>query len=341
MSLRSILVSAVLITAALWTCPAPAGAQQAVGITTLESALTSPDRTVRAAAVSQLTPRAREITPAGLTRLIDLLRDELDGTASPVATNHNGDEAFGQYMMMLTQLVGRFDDPRATPLLARAGIGMTNSSTYQVAASGDTGLPPLVHTWDTNEALRPAVILAMAQMRFHADSAGATLSSASRATIADHLLQASAAREGWIRQAFVDATEILRDPVYLPLVQSIVDHDPGRIDGRRYIAINAAKVLPMLMQRRAASTPGQLLRSVREEGASACNIGWIKNQGICNSVDSKLATAMMALARGQSDVARSALGALQGELSAQRGKFVSERAYSLLFSNVEYLTARI
>jgi hypothetical protein len=57
----------------------------------------------------------------------------------------------------------------------------------------------------------------------------------------------------------------------------------------------------------------------------ACDLGWIDNRGICNSLQVK--------ARGN----KSQLSALEHELSAQRGKHVSESAYQLLSANVSFL----
>lgn len=61
----------------------------------------------------------------------------------------------------------------------------------------------------------------------------------------------------------------------------------------------------------------------------ACGLGWIDNHGVCNS--------LMVKVRPDSG----SLGALLNELSAQRSKHVSEAAYILLSSNIQFLLTRI
>jgi hypothetical protein len=305
--------------------PIRAGAQVGRGdVPTLENTLTAPEWPVRAQAVRRLSRSASEISATGLTRLIDLLRSELDGTASHIGGENEDGEAYSEYIMTLTHLVARFNDPRATPVLARQGIGLTNSSVFQVAMAGDAGIAPLVATWNANEHLRDAVIVTMGQMRFYADSAREPLSAASRATIDDYLLRASAALTPWVRQAFVDAVEAIGDPVYLPTVGDISAHDTATINGKRYVARNAGMILPVLLQRREATATVSLLASLQAQESSACRMEWIPNAGICNSLGVKLNA-----------------DAFLSELAAERGKAVNEHAYILLAGNAQYLIARL
>lgn len=61
----------------------------------------------------------------------------------------------------------------------------------------------------------------------------------------------------------------------------------------------------------------------------ACGLGWVDDQGVCNSLSVK--------AKPDSGT----LGALLHELDAQRGKHVSEAAYILLSTNARSLLARM
>ena len=61
----------------------------------------------------------------------------------------------------------------------------------------------------------------------------------------------------------------------------------------------------------------------------ACALGWIDNEGICNSLKVKV----------KADA--NSLNALLNELSAQRGKHVSEAAYLLISQNTSYLLTRL
>jgi hypothetical protein len=63
--------------------------------------------------------------------------------------------------------------------------------------------------------------------------------------------------------------------------------------------------------------------------AQACELGWIDNPGVCNSLRVKA----VADAGG--------LNAMLHELDAQRGKHVSEAAYSLLAVNARYLLEKL
>jgi hypothetical protein len=63
--------------------------------------------------------------------------------------------------------------------------------------------------------------------------------------------------------------------------------------------------------------------------ARACALGWIDNNGICNSLQVK--------AKAESGP----LNALMHELNAQRGNHVSEAAYTLISQNTSFLLARL
>jgi hypothetical protein len=328
----------------LTTVAAPIRAGAQVGradVPTWEGTLTAPEWPLRARAVRRLSRHASAITATGLTRLIDLLRSELDGTASHIGGENEDGEAYSEYIMTLTHLVARFNDPRATSLLARQGIALTNSSVFQVAMAGDAGIAPLVATWNENEHLRDGVIVTMGQMRFYADSTQAPLSAASRATIDDYLLRASAEPAPWVRQAFVDAVETIGDPVYLPIVSDMSAHDTATINGKRYVARNAGMIAPVLLQRREATAPLSLFASLQAQESAACRVEWLTGGGICNSLSVKLTAAARGLARGQAAVARNVLDAFLSELTAQRGKAVNEHAYILLAGNAQYLMSRL
>jgi hypothetical protein len=330
------LVLMLLLAAA---APIRASAQAAPPISTLESELTAAEWPVRARAVSALTDRPREITAAGLTRLIELLRSELDGTMPD--GDGEGEEAFGEYIMMLTHLITRFDDARATPVLARQGIALVNGAMFHVAMAGDAAIAPLIGTWNENENLRPAVVRTLAHMRFYADSTNRSISTGTRATIDDYLLLSSNAEAEWLRRAFVDAVGTVRDPAFLPLIREMAANDPAEIDGMRYVSRDASRLLPALEQRQSFSTPASLLQALREREESACRIGWIVGAGICTSLEMKMQGAADALARGQPLIARNQLEALLAELAAQRGRGVNEAAYLLIAGNAAYLISRM
>jgi hypothetical protein len=73
----------------------------------------------------------------------------------------------------------------------------------------------------------------------------------------------------------------------------------------------------------------------------ALNLGWITNQGIANSLDSKLGSAKSKLAAGDTTGAKNMLNAFVNEVEAQNGKHLSGEAYALLKFNAEYLIQRL
>ncbi len=87
--------------------------------------------------------------------------------------------------------------------------------------------------------------------------------------------------------------------------------------------------------------PGEVIAALQGDLARSCELGWIANRGICNSLRGKLDHAAGSLERGQSGAGRGQLGSFLAELEAQHGpepgKHVSDAAYWLLKTNGERL----
>ncbi len=87
--------------------------------------------------------------------------------------------------------------------------------------------------------------------------------------------------------------------------------------------------------------PGEVIAALQGDLARSCELGWIANRGICNSLRGKLDHAAGSLERGQSGAVRGQLGSFLSELEAQHGpqpgKHVSDAAYWLLETNGERL----
>ncbi len=73
----------------------------------------------------------------------------------------------------------------------------------------------------------------------------------------------------------------------------------------------------------------------------AVSLGWIDNQGIANSLDSKLDNAKSRFAAGDTTAAKNVLNAFVSEVEAQNGKHLTSEAYALLKYNAEYLIRRL
>lgn len=79
--------------------------------------------------------------------------------------------------------------------------------------------------------------------------------------------------------------------------------------------------------------------------SAACAAGWITNAGVCNRLRVKLEHAVQAAARGYVAGARSVLNSVLNELEAQHGtepgKHVTDNAYFLLKTNVQFLLTQL
>lgn len=91
--------------------------------------------------------------------------------------------------------------------------------------------------------------------------------------------------------------------------------------------------------------PQQGIRLISTDLSRTCSIGWISQSGVCRSLQVKLDAAAASLVRGPVEGARSQLQSFLKELEAQHGpqpgKYVSDNAYWLLRTNVQYLLSRL
>jgi hypothetical protein len=76
------------------------------------------------------------------------------------------------------------------------------------------------------------------------------------------------------------------------------------------------------------------LISIKEQSVS---LGWIKNQGVANSLGAKLNDVKKKITSGDNKTAKNVLGAFQNEVQAQNGKQLTSEAYALLYFNAKYL----
>lgn len=77
--------------------------------------------------------------------------------------------------------------------------------------------------------------------------------------------------------------------------------------------------------------------SLQSDIASAYELGWITNKGVYNSLFKKVEKAEMNLNSGDIIGTQDLLNSLQNELSAQRGKYITEDGYLLLFEVTQNL----
>jgi hypothetical protein len=86
------------------------------------------------------------------------------------------------------------------------------------------------------------------------------------------------------------------------------------------------------------ANPTNALGLVSADLDQVCKLGWIDNQGVCNSLSVKLQNAQKSLG---TPAAKNLLQAFLNELSAQNGKHVNANAYALLSTNVSYIADKL
>ena len=85
----------------------------------------------------------------------------------------------------------------------------------------------------------------------------------------------------------------------------------------------------------------EFLRRLASDLQEAITRGWIRNEGLANSLTAKLEAAMGAIKQGQSHTAVNVLNAFLNEVQAQTDKGLSPEAVALLQFNAEYLIGKL
>jgi FIMAH domain-containing protein len=123
------------------------------------------------------------------------------------------------------------------------------------------------------------------------------------------------------------------------LVESVQGFDFERGGGVKLRVVAPARAPSEL------ADPARGLTLIRGDLAASCGeLAWIAQGaagGTCTSLRAKLDAAAAALAAGNRQEAANQLGALVNELDALRGGQVSENAYWLLRTNVQYVRERL
>lgn len=258
----------------------------------------------RDAAVYRLSLHPDRISSVGIGRLIALLEREMDGSAPPPPPTVD-EEAYPQYVQRLTNLVERYNDPRATPLLARQGIAFSMNSRFQVAAAGDVAMPHLRAAWNENANLRPAVIHTVGLAIRWADSLDRPLSPDNRRAALEMMLRGYASVDVSERRAFVTAAEVARLGTITELVRHLATTDSTMLEGARFVARAAEALLPALTAQRSSSTDAQLTAELVTMTGAVCEIGWISDEALCQALRSAFAGGTAGIGIAQQAVRQS------------------------------------
>jgi len=168
-ALTGILSAGFAVIACCALAAAPASAQS---VDSLTAALASTDVLARGSAVEALSQMPVTAIPfATRDALIALLEREATG-AQPVDSvrANEADEAWGEYIIGLADLVRTLGDSRALRGLALLGIQTSRATQEFVAGFGAQALPQLDEAWTTKPDARPSVVTTWALIANTADS---------------------------------------------------------------------------------------------------------------------------------------------------------------------------
>lgn len=278
------------------------------------------------------------LSQAGRGRFVELLQRELDQTI-PVQQEPGccDEESYGSYLADLIWIVERFNDPRATPLLARQGIAWSMGSRFQVARAGDAAVPMLLGTWDRTPTIRHGVIRTFGIMVGYADSVGSPLSGESRLAARRAILDGFASPEPWLRRASTNAASESNDPSYLPILRYLAQTDTATLQGRRYVSLGAAQAAGTLVADSGSVNQGDRFLRFRESLEVWCGQDPSRPNGVCNSLRAKLDAAEAAIARGNPNAARGQTRALVQEIEAKGAVVFGPICYALLLGGAQSL----
>jgi hypothetical protein len=86
---------------------------------------------------------------------------------------------------------------------------------------------------------------------------------------------------------------------------------------------------------------GGFTDTLRSFTTQACNLKWIDNKGICQSLQTKLKNVQKQLGKGKTKTAINDLQAFINEVEAQKGKHLTGEGYGLLYFNGVYLMQQL
>ncbi|MEX1136004.1 MAG: hypothetical protein WEB89_03830 [Balneolales bacterium] len=90
-----------------------------------------------------------------------------------------------------------------------------------------------------------------------------------------------------------------------------------------------------------ALIPEEFLDTLITYKEQSCDLGWIENQGICQSLEANLNNVKRQLEQGRTQTAANNLQAFLNEVEAIKDRQLSSEAYALLRFNGEYLLNRL
>jgi hypothetical protein len=86
---------------------------------------------------------------------------------------------------------------------------------------------------------------------------------------------------------------------------------------------------------------GVFTDTLRSFASQACNLKWIDNKGICQSLQATLKNVQKQLSKVKTKTAINDLQAFLNEVEAQKGKHLTSEGYGLLYYNGEYLLKKL
>lgn len=303
----------------------PAAAQD---FDTLSTQLKSPDWGVRYGAVIELDKLPVSSLPDGIrTQLIGLLQSE--ALAPDKGPPPGEGEEYGEYVIDLSLLVVKLDDPRAIRAVALLGIQMSLDAQEFLAKQGPAALPALDESWEGSETSRTSIMNTWGFLVTAAPGNGMTKTDVA-GILRRMLAGADSAQVGFSAAAVDDAALVEA----VPIMQHFLKADSTDQVERVWIH--------QLEATRDSMPPGQLAARLRLWTTGICQGATGARLGACESVDNLLEDAEKQIAANRRNPARQALAALakRAKAAEQVGAFSANETV-LITENARYLESRL
>jgi hypothetical protein len=338
------LVSSSIVLAGAMGVPTVALAQRSTS-DSLARFLAVPSLHRRADAVARLnTLPLAQLSPSARTAIVALLDAEATGHApvdpDTLATN---DERYGEYILDLTDLVVKLQDPASLRGLTRLGISSGDAAQRLVASFGTASLPPLSEAWNADERVRPSVVTTWAFML--AVTGPRALGASDRSRVLGAILSAT----DRYPMAVAIAARAGSLTALSPLLADVAARSPSDI-----VRSRAEKAVTVLGPARDATPPAALLAQTADWLSGVCGTGEEDDASrepplegrprkeVCATLRNDIRHAGTALTGGRLDVVRGSLNDIVVVAASARTRgTLTQAEAALVGGNARYLLSRL
>ncbi len=294
-------------------------------VDSLIASLSSTQVSVRAMSLGALSDLPlTALTPGARSAIIRLLDLEASGSAPATDTVAAGspNELYGEYIISLTSLAAKFNDPRALRGLAMIGLVTSLAVEDFVASQGAAAIPILDTAFTTSDDVRSSVVSTWGRMLLITPPLDSAPRMAALLRIARNAVP--------YPSAVAAAASETRSVSLLPALFAAYAADTDALSRARL-----TPALSVLRTQEAAESAPQLLGDLSVGIAAACAGASGNGQGACEAVQNLIAAATRHVQRGETAAAHNTLAALSkragdgqaaGELTPALAQFLQELA---------------